>query len=144
MEFSRSKYWSGQPFPSPGDLPNPGIIPRSPTLQEDSFTTELSGKPPWGSKVVCRDLCRWGAQYLRGAKSLPLQWWLREKKHKIRIDGGKGQALQASEDLGLYLENSVELLNMLSGRGIHVERSCSLKSIEQILRVIGGHGGYRG
>ena len=33
---------------------------------------------------------------------------------------------------------------MLSGRGLHVERSCSLKSIEQILRVIGGHGGYRG
>ena len=33
MEFSKAEYWSGQPFPSPGDLPNPGIEPRSPTLQ---------------------------------------------------------------------------------------------------------------
>ena len=45
MEFSRPEYWSGQPFPSPGDLSNPGIEPRSPTLQEDSLPTELSWKP---------------------------------------------------------------------------------------------------
>ena len=45
MEFSRPEYWSGQPFPSPGDLPNPGIKPRSPALQADSLPTELSGKP---------------------------------------------------------------------------------------------------
>ena len=36
-EFSRPEYWSGWPFPSPGDLPNPGIKPRSPTLQVDSL-----------------------------------------------------------------------------------------------------------
>ena len=36
MEFSRPEYWSGYPFPSPEDLPNPGIEPRSPTLQADS------------------------------------------------------------------------------------------------------------
>ena len=35
MEFSRQEYWSGLPFPSPGDLPNPGIKPRYPTLQAD-------------------------------------------------------------------------------------------------------------
>ena len=68
MEFSRSEYWSGQPFPSPRDLPNPGIFfffsnfyfifklyiivlvlpnikPRSPTLQEDSLPVEPPGKP---------------------------------------------------------------------------------------------------
>ena len=39
------QYWSGQPFPSPGDLPNPGTEPRSPALQADSLPTELSGKP---------------------------------------------------------------------------------------------------
>ena len=38
MEFSRQEYWSGLPFSSPGDLPDPGIEPRSPTLQADSFT----------------------------------------------------------------------------------------------------------
>ena len=39
--FSRQEYWSGLPFPSPGDLPNPGIEPQSPALWADSFPTEL-------------------------------------------------------------------------------------------------------
>ena len=39
MGFSRQEYWSGLPFPSPGDLPNPGIEPRSPALQADALTT---------------------------------------------------------------------------------------------------------
>ena len=43
MEFSRPEYWSGQPFPSPGDLPNPGIEPRSPALQADSLPAEPPG-----------------------------------------------------------------------------------------------------
>ena len=41
MEFSRQEYWSGLPFPSPGDLPNPGIEPRSPALQAEALTSEL-------------------------------------------------------------------------------------------------------
>ena len=45
MGFLRPEYWSGQPFPSPGDLPNPGIKPRSPTLQVDSLPAEPQHKP---------------------------------------------------------------------------------------------------
>ena len=45
MEFSRPEYWSGWPCPSPGDLPNPGIEPRSPTLQADSLPVEPQGSP---------------------------------------------------------------------------------------------------
>ena len=45
MEFSRPEYWSGEPFPSQGDLPNPGIEPRSPALQADSLPSEPQGKP---------------------------------------------------------------------------------------------------
>ena len=45
MEFSRPEYQSGKPFPSPGDLPNPGIKPRSPALQADSLPAESQGKP---------------------------------------------------------------------------------------------------
>ena len=45
MGFSRQEYWSGLPFPSPGDLPDPGIEPRSPALQADALLTELLGKP---------------------------------------------------------------------------------------------------
>ena len=74
VEFSRPEYWGGQPFPFPGDLPNPGIEPRSPALQADSWPAEPPGKlcisyglmkilglwgtvrdhthwPPWGSHV---------------------------------------------------------------------------------------------
>ena len=53
MEFSRSEYWSGEPFPSPGDLPNPVIEPRSPTLQEDSLPAEPQGSPRILEWVAC-------------------------------------------------------------------------------------------
>ena len=45
MGFSRQEFWSGLPFPSPGDLPNRGIEPRSPTLEADALTSEPPGKP---------------------------------------------------------------------------------------------------
>ena len=44
MQFSRQEYWSGLPFPSPGDLPNPGIEPGSPELQADALLSEPPGK----------------------------------------------------------------------------------------------------
>ena len=47
MEFSRQEYWSGLPFPSPGDLPDTGIEPGSPTLQADSLPAE----PPVDHRV---------------------------------------------------------------------------------------------
>ena len=40
MGFSRQEYWNGLPFPSPGDLPNPGIKPGSPALQSDTLLSE--------------------------------------------------------------------------------------------------------
>ena len=45
LGFSRQEYWSGLPFPSPGDLPNPGIKPGSPVLQADALPSEPPGKP---------------------------------------------------------------------------------------------------
>ena len=44
MGFSKQEYWSGLPFPSPGDLPDPGIKPRFPALQADSLLSEPPGK----------------------------------------------------------------------------------------------------
>ena len=44
MEFSRQEYWSGLPFPSPWDLPDPGIELRSPALQADTLPSEPPGK----------------------------------------------------------------------------------------------------
>ena len=43
MEFSRQEYWDGLSFPSPRDLPNPGIEPRSPSLQSDALSSEPLG-----------------------------------------------------------------------------------------------------
>ena len=45
MGFSRQECWSGLPFPSPGDLPDPGVEPRSPALQADALPFEPLGKP---------------------------------------------------------------------------------------------------
>ena len=45
MGFSRPGYWSGLPFPSPGDLPDPGIEPGTPALPADALTSEPPGKP---------------------------------------------------------------------------------------------------
>ena len=67
MGLSRQEYWSGLPFPSPGDLPDPGIEPSSPALQADILTSEPPGKPcfslpplKWvgGSDPGKGDLCR--------------------------------------------------------------------------------------
>ena len=51
MGFSRQEYWSGLPFPSPGDLPNPGIEPGSPALQADTLTSEPPGKPNFSNHL---------------------------------------------------------------------------------------------
>ena len=62
MEFSRPEYWSGQPFPSPGDLPNPGTEPRSPVLQADSLPAEPPGKPhekPGSAQIFDSPLWGW-------------------------------------------------------------------------------------
>ena len=63
--FSRQEYWSGLPFPSPGDLPNPGIEPRSPALQIDALPSEPPGKP-----------LKYGDIHLKG------QQFGKEKRHR--------------------------------------------------------------
>ena len=54
MEFSRQEYWSGLPFPSPGDLPDPGIKFRSPVLQADALPSEPPRKPIY-SPLGCKN-----------------------------------------------------------------------------------------
>ena len=64
MEFSRQEYWSGLSFPSPGDLPDPGIEPGSPTLQADNLWSEPPGKPLLVTYFIFSSVC------------LGLPWWL--------------------------------------------------------------------
>ena len=56
MGFSRQEYWSGFPLPSPGNLPEPKIEPRSPALQADSLLTELPGKPKMSERSIHQNL----------------------------------------------------------------------------------------
>ena len=71
MGFSRKEYWSGLPFPSPGDLPDPGIKPRSPALQSDALTSEPRGKP---STVIVYSTCLLFQQRVIGCGSLGKNW----------------------------------------------------------------------
>ena len=56
MGFSRQEYWSGLPFPPPGDLPDPAIEPRSPTLQADALTSHPPGKANLDRIFKSRDI----------------------------------------------------------------------------------------
>ena len=79
MEFSRPEYWSGEPFPSPGDLPtqgsagdlpNPGIEPRFPALQADSLPAEPQGKPRHNPDIKQCFLITWS----HGTTWINLEW----------------------------------------------------------------------
>ena len=59
--FSRQGYWSGLPFPSPGDLPDPGIKPWSPSLQADSLLSEPLGEPKKFVLYYLSILCPWNS-----------------------------------------------------------------------------------
>ena len=63
MGFSRQEYWSGLPFPSPGDLSDPGIEPRSPTLQADALTSAPPGNPKTVSAVPSWVPCAFPGNY---------------------------------------------------------------------------------
>ena len=77
MEFSRQEYWSGLPFFSPGDLPNPGIKPRSPALQADPLPSEPPGKS-WDesiSRAVIKKYHKLGS--LKNKNIVPQFWRLK-------------------------------------------------------------------
>ena len=90
MGFSRQEYWSGLPFPSPGDLPNPGIEPGSTALWADALTSELPGKPlrdrgehflPHVNCINCSDLpvAYTKTTTVKTAQSAEGQlWWLED------------------------------------------------------------------
>ena len=79
MEFSRQEYWSGLPFPPPGDLPDPGIKLRSPALQEDSLLSEPPGKP-----IIVERLCIYACVHSLDSHHTPWEIVLYEKCHKTK------------------------------------------------------------
>ena len=63
IEFSRQEYWIGLPLLSPGDLPDPGIKPGSPTLQADTLPSEQPGKPLILQRTLLENLLALGDFY---------------------------------------------------------------------------------
>ena len=70
MEFSSSEYWCGWPFPPPGDLPNPGIKPRSPALQADALPFE----PPRQLSIIIESSVFWPLWSTGEGSGKPLQY----------------------------------------------------------------------
>ena len=76
MEFSRQEHWSGKTFPFPGDLPDPGIKPGSPTLQADSLPFEPPGKPVSVSKATQKPKMKLPTHsFNRKTKESVIEWW---------------------------------------------------------------------
>ena len=104
------EYWSGQPFPSPGDLPSPGIKPRSPTLQANSLPAESQGKPE--NTGEAREYC--SGQPIPSPGDLP--------------DPGieLGSALQA-DCLPTELSGKPDILNLQNTHATQMHMECSPK-----------------
>ena len=75
--FSRQEYWSGLPCPPPGDLLNPGIKPRSPTLQADSLLSE----PPWEVAVLLAKIQSLATAYWHGRPTMWISCVPKEKSY---------------------------------------------------------------
>ena len=73
MEFSRQEYWGGLPFPFPGDLPDPGIKPRSPALRADALPSEPPGRPQGQREYVSFGIL-WEAGRLVGWRLFAWGW----------------------------------------------------------------------
>ena len=119
MGFSRQENWSGLPFPSPGDLPNPGTEPVSPALAGGFFTTEPPGKPiymlymynwialhyTWSILSSC--LFNFYAEYIMSNAGLG------EAQAGIKIAGRNFKNLRYADDTTLMAESEEELKSLL-------------------------------
>ena len=99
MGFSRQEYWSGLPFPPPGDLPNPGIEPRSPTLQADALTSAPPEKPFCFFNLYTKYIMRNAG--------------LDELQAGIKIAGRNIKNLRYIDDTTLMAESKKELKSLL-------------------------------
>ena len=106
MEFSRQEYWSGLPFSSPGDLPNPGIEPGSPALQADTLPSGPPGKR-WTIKkaehrrIDAFELWRW-------TRLLKVPWTARRSNQSILKEISPGCSL-----VGLMLKLELQCFGHL-------------------------------
>ena len=102
MGFSRQEYWSGLPFPSSGDLPDPGIEPVSPVLAGRFFTTKLPGKPYIYVHTHTHNHC---AVHLKLTRHFVLVHYIsiKEKRQFLQNSTCKGKSANSSNHYRLKL-----------------------------------------
>ena len=127
MEFPRQEYWSGLPFPSLGDLPDPGIKPRSPALKADTLPSEPPGKPhgceSWTIKKTEHQ--RIDAFELRcWRKLLRVPWTVRRSNQSILKEISPGCSLE-----GLMLKLKLQYFGHLMRRVDSMEKTLILRGI---------------
>ena len=86
MGFSMQEYWSGLPFPSPGDLPNTKIKPASPALQADSLPLSNQGSPPMhirDDQILGAGYCPGQATHQSLKHTTKIQWLIRIYSIKV-------------------------------------------------------------
>jgi len=120
--ISRQEYWSGLPFPSSGDLPNPGIKPGSPTLQADALPSEPPGKPKHSINVnywfqigkgVCQGCILSPCLFNFCAEYIMRNAGLEEAQAGIKIARRNINNLRYADDTTLMAESEEELKRLL-------------------------------
>ena len=124
-ELSSQEYWSRLSFPSPGDLPDPGIEPRSPALEAESLPTELQGK---SQKAECQRIDAFELWCWRRILRIP--WTTRRSNQSILKEISPDYSLE-----GLMLKLKLQYSGPLMGRA---------DSLEKVLGKIEGEGANRG
>ena len=101
MEFSRQEYWSGFSFPSPGDLPNPGIEPGPPTMQADSLSSDHQRSPCYNKIYLILPINQWYSFRIECYfEKYYVNWW---RCHNIKTGSSSNQIkLNKVLDLRLY------------------------------------------
>ena len=125
MGFSRQEYWSGLPWPSPGDLPNPGIELRSPALQADSLPSEPPGKPK-NTGVGSLSLLQWAfpTQELNQCL-LDCRWIFYQLRYQGSPDSSVGKESSCNAGDPCLIAGS----GRSSGEGIGYPLQCSWASL---------------
>ena len=109
MGFYGQEYWSGLPFPSPGDLPNSGIEPRSPAFQADALTSEPPGKP---------HIYLYMSIYISTPIYIGLPW--RSHNEESACDARCPNSILDWKDIYIYIHIWIIYMWIIIGRGVYI------------------------